>query len=198
MMTSPTLEHFVLWFYNLSLDGESDPLSVAEGTAPQFNITLEKFDGLVDIFSPVRQKIEMALHEFTSRGLNIINLEHQVASTFTFLTTKMLNDAKTYLKTKCGIHLSRGFARHVPEPAVKKYDAANDMKVKVLMVAAVEANSGAYALDRMADQRHGKFNDPEEPWRERAATERQRARRLIDEAARLTGLDLNAITGAAA
>lgn len=63
---------------------------------------------------------------------------------------------------------------------------ATDMKIKLMMVAAVEANSAADALERIADACEGKFNPPfAETYRDTAYLHRIRARKLIRCAATL-------------
>jgi hypothetical protein len=183
-LISPSLEVFVFWYYSLAVEGITDPISVAEGTKPQFNLTHDQARELVSIFAPIRQQVELALYELIKYPRDI---EHYVANEFTFMTATMLNEAKSYLKEKCGIHLSIGFSRPIPEEKKPKMSkTGNDLKVKVLMIAAVEASTCAEANERLADQREGKFNPPYgDTYRDAADLHRIRARKLIWRAAEL-------------
>lgn len=76
---------------------------------------------------------------------------------------------------------------------------SNDLKVKVLMVAAVEANTAAEAQERLAELQHNAHNDPPEKYREKALRLRLRARILLNRAAELAEFsesDMRLIVGA--
>ena len=66
---------------------------------------------------------------------------------------------------------------------------SNDLKVKVLMVAAVEANTAAEAQERLAELRINGINNPPEPHFDAAAVYRTKARKCIQRAAELAELD---------